>query len=181
MLTIQRTLKDKLAANNIGEVLQTLKKVFEQNNDAYDEVIALQNRYKRLVITQRKGTLSFDEETRLLNNLIANIASIINDITAREEEAYELETAIFTKILIISRTEERSAAMKKLFSEDYYKEVKYLVPKEIVAIEELQPYEIIIFDNMDTDENYFEHYTHCLLYTSPSPRDQRGSRMPSSA
>ena len=25
------------------------------------------------------------------------------------------------------------------------------------------------------------HYTDCLLYTSPSPRDQRGSRMPSSA
>ena len=24
-------------------------------------------------------------------------------------------------------------------------------------------------------------YTVCLLYTSPSPRDQRGSRMPSSA
>ena len=26
-----------------------------------------------------------------------------------------------------------------------------------------------------------EDYTNCLLYTSPSPRDQRGSRMPSSA
>ena len=25
------------------------------------------------------------------------------------------------------------------------------------------------------------NYTPCLLYTSPSPRDQRGSRMPSSA
>ena len=25
------------------------------------------------------------------------------------------------------------------------------------------------------------HYKRCLLYTSPSPRDQRGSRMPSSA
>ena len=25
------------------------------------------------------------------------------------------------------------------------------------------------------------HYDTCLLYTSPSPRDQRGSRMPSSA
>ena len=25
------------------------------------------------------------------------------------------------------------------------------------------------------------HYAICLLYTSPSPRDQRGSRMPSSA
>ena len=27
----------------------------------------------------------------------------------------------------------------------------------------------------------FNNYKHCLLYTSPSPRDQRGSRMPSSA
>ena len=27
----------------------------------------------------------------------------------------------------------------------------------------------------------FEHIKNCLLYTSPSPRDQRGSRMPSSA
>ena len=26
-----------------------------------------------------------------------------------------------------------------------------------------------------------ELYYNCLLYTSPSPRDQRGSRMPSSA
>ena len=26
-----------------------------------------------------------------------------------------------------------------------------------------------------------DHYGPCLLYTSPSPRDQRGSRMPSSA
>ena len=26
-----------------------------------------------------------------------------------------------------------------------------------------------------------DHYVPCLLYTSPSPRDQRGSRMPSSA
>ena len=26
-----------------------------------------------------------------------------------------------------------------------------------------------------------DHFVNCLLYTSPSPRDQRGSRMPSSA
>ena len=29
-------------------------------------------------------------------------------------------------------------------------------------------------------ENNYDSYV-CLLYTSPSPRDQRGSRMPSSA
>ena len=31
------------------------------------------------------------------------------------------------------------------------------------------------------DEDPFRRPTDCLLYTSPSPRDQRGSRMPSSA
>ena len=30
-------------------------------------------------------------------------------------------------------------------------------------------------------EKVREQYNGCLLYTSPSPRDQRGSRMPSSA
>ena len=38
--------------------------------------------------------------------------------------------------------------------------------------------------NQDRKNSYF-HYNkkgiYCLLYTSPSPRDQRGSRMPSSA
>ena len=31
------------------------------------------------------------------------------------------------------------------------------------------------------DDVYFVWLGGCLLYTSPSPRDQRGSRMPSSA
>ena len=31
------------------------------------------------------------------------------------------------------------------------------------------------------DAHEFALLFHCLLYTSPSPRDQRGSRMPSSA
>ena len=35
------------------------------------------------------------------------------------------------------------------------------------------------FENALTDSEVL--LEHCLLYTSPSPRDQRGSRMPSSA
>ena len=31
------------------------------------------------------------------------------------------------------------------------------------------------------EESLLDTYVICLLYTSPSPRDQRGSRMPSSA
>ena len=42
------------------------------------------------------------------------------------------------------------------------------------GIQELEEFEIAIFE----DEG---RYISCLLYTSPSPRDQSGSRMPSSA
>ena len=43
---------------------------------------------------------------------------------------------------------------------------------------EMQPEQL----TMNVDENYQEGLaSDCLLYTSPSPRDQRGSRMPSSA
>ena len=42
------------------------------------------------------------------------------------------------------------------------------------------------FDNSDSSEigdngDQTDRISICLLYTSPSPRDQRGSRMPSSA
>ena len=36
-------------------------------------------------------------------------------------------------------------------------------------------------DFLDADKKHFDGPKVCLLYTSPSPRDQRGSRMPSSA
>ena len=40
-----------------------------------------------------------------------------------------------------------------------------------------------VIDTIKRGEKVFDHYGHlisgtCLLYTSPSPRDQRGSRMP---
>ena len=37
------------------------------------------------------------------------------------------------------------------------------------------------FHNRDISQSDFTGSMFCLLYTSPSPRDQRGSRMPSSA
>ena len=35
--------------------------------------------------------------------------------------------------------------------------------------------------NHGIEKDLIDQVFHCLLYTSPSPRDQRGSRMPSSA
>ena len=47
---------------------------------------------------------------------------------------------------------------------------------------ELVKYGVVVLDDDDDDDGEdSEEDNDCLLYTSPSPRDQRGSRMPSSA
>ena len=43
------------------------------------------------------------------------------------------------------------------------------------------PFEKKNFKPAEKSESLGRLAIHCLLYTSPSPRDQRGSRMPSSA
>ena len=60
-------------------------------------------------------------------------------------------------------------------------------PREIQLEDDLPPYmtegvanDIAEIFNTPLSGAYNWDYT-CLLYTSPSPRDQRGSRMPSSA
>ena len=59
-----------------------------------------------------------------------------------------------------------------LFNEDGWNYIGYFSPDFDGNIEIDSNQQILIIN----DDIYF-----CLLYTSPSPRDQRGSRMPSSA
>ena len=49
----------------------------------------------------------------------------------------------------------------------------------IAAVLDVDSTQFSTFDSVD--QKYLEQICVCLLYTSPSPRDQRGSRMPSSA
>ena len=53
-----------------------------------------------------------------------------------------------------------------------------LTTKGPAAVEAAAPYGLHTIAGVPVFLNY---YASCLLYTSPSPRDQRGSRMPSSA
>ena len=73
------------------------------------------------------------------------------------------------------------------FSEDDFEELD-LLGEEIDAMtdeELIDMMEDLILETAQDDQDLIEICEHleeaCLLYTSPSPRDQRGSRMPSSA
>ena len=62
---------------------------------------------------------------------------------------------------------------------------RYLEAPLVVAVEILSPStrsKDLVWKRDKYERSGVEHYwIICLLYTSPSPRDQRGSRMPSSA
>ena len=68
--------------------------------------------------------------------------------------------------VILTHSQPRSGAFSKLFGQSQI---------ELLQVLDKKP-EKIFRDRMWGDLGYI-----CLLYTSPSPRDQRGSRMPSSA
>ena len=57
------------------------------------------------------------------------------------------------------------------------KEIKTEEAVDEVALE----YPVYDFESLTPFLSKKDNKTYCLLYTSPSPRDQRGSRMPSSA
>ena len=55
--------------------------------------------------------------------------------------------------------------------------------KKIALLEKVSEpsWDNFLYELDETVDEIQRFYSPCLLYTSPSPRDQRGSRMPSSA
>ena len=74
--------------------------------------------------------------------------------------------------------------MRKLISKGQYKEGEAEVRNQIKLAKALEKDVFIIgsYNAMGVINSIlYQNDSACLLYTSPSPRDQRGSRMPSSA
>ena len=120
----------------------------------------IENRINNKVIAAKHTT----PDTLKLNQLLAEMVEAgceyafmevsSHAIDQKRIEGIEFEGAIFTNL-----THDHL---------DYHKDFKsYLYAKKQ------------LFDNLN--KKAFVITNNCLLYTSPSPRDQRGSRMPSSA
>ena len=71
--------------------------------------------------------------------------------------------------------------LEQLGSDSYIHFYKDLKPVQTEAIEEILADEGEDITVLGDETKFIARINPCLLYTSPSPRDQRGSRMPSSA
>eukprot|EP00829_Urostomides_striatus_P011207 TRINITY_DN2744_c0_g1_i8.p2 TRINITY_DN2744_c0_g1~~TRINITY_DN2744_c0_g1_i8.p2 ORF type:complete len:219 (-),score=97.49 TRINITY_DN2744_c0_g1_i8:17-640(-) len=99
------------------------------------------------------------EHKKAEDRRIKRISGLVSKLKERHEKIISSATEIYNKRLHSSKAKKQEID-EKLFISDKQRE---RAKKE--KIEKLKEYNLKI----------------CLLYTSPSPRDQRGSRMPSSA
>ena len=101
--------------------------------------------------TAQTGTITFDENT----SSVAIVIPIVNDNIIEATEAFDLILSNITSNIGVGFVDGNTTntAVGTILDDDAN-----------------DPGTGVAFDN-----------TACLLYTSPSPRDQRGSRMPSSA
>ena len=86
------------------------------------------------------------------------------------------------QVTIVANTEnpvndEQLASLKKLISKAY----KVVPGLNLFGDYEMDKTKLGPAIDMDSLRDVYGKVNSCLLYTSPSPRDQRGSRMPSSA
>ena len=101
---------------------------------------------------------------------LADIHFLLNDVFQADEVFAAMpETEEVTKDIVAAILEEAAKIAEQMLS----------------PINQSGDQEACHFDNgiVTTPKGFKEAYEaySCLLYTSPSPRDQRGSRMPSSA
>lgn len=143
---LQLQLKN-LLIRNTGEVLQALLKVFANNQEAYNEVILQTQRLERLRKAIRKGTAPGSEENTELNTINDAVLSLIDDISPEEAAAYELENAIFKRILVVCKSAEREEYMRRLFPPQYYKGVEYDISEKPRPAASVNQFDLLVFDN----------------------------------
>ena len=153
--------------------------------NAHDDKM-IRAKAKAMIIKVKKGTL----ERPPLPNTASNKSSEQETLNTVEEETLEKIGPKIKKYLVEkfpgSLIENSLDGIIQIGREHWFEIAQYLKSDSELLFDSLQCQMGIDLgeDNLESRYNLHSlqhnHYV-CLLYTSPSPRDQRGSRMPSSA
>lgn len=173
---IQSQLKD-LITRNSREVLQILRKIYDNNKQYHNEVIELLTRFNRLSGDRRTNVKSTENLEVQINQLNRSIIELIDLISEEEAAAYELEQSIFQRILVVCKSPTREEYLENLFPSNYYKELKVEGSGVPLPMEEANAFDLIIFDNYPPGEkddpnellkHYLDNTIPYILYFGPN-------------
>ena len=177
---IQLQAKQKLKAyyGNINErqFRNIYKKASMLKGDTSENLIGLLERRLDSVIYRAKFATTIFSARQLINHghVKVNGKKVnISSYSVREEDTIEIrDKSKQLAIIDIALASKEREAPEYIQMDEKNKKFKFIrIPK----FDEV-PYPVIMEPNL-----VIEYYSSCLLYTSPSPRDMRRSRMPSSA
>lgn len=168
---LQEHLKSRLITS-IDDTLKQLRVAFEKNEEVYDSIILLTAEYTSLLQKELIRTESADEIGLKMNGLRSRILTLIKLITEAETKRYNFSFTRLEKILVLSPTEQRKGEMKKLFPDQLWKRVAFYTTTDLSSINELDTYELLVFDNHDSPdpdrppalEYLLEHTTKYILF-----------------
>ena len=130
----------------------------------------LTNGYIRLVVTRGSGSLGLD----IRRTSDPQIIIIADSISLYPDELYESGLPLVTASTIRNHSAALSPRIKSL---NYLNNIMAKVEGQDAGTVEA----LMLNHKGEVAECTGDNIFICLLYTCPSPRDQRGSRMPSSA
>lgn len=175
-IDIQEQLKD-LITRNTGEVLQVLRKIFDNNKDRLNEVVLLLARFYKYRASLRKNLLTHQQEALEFSWINDKVLELVDLISEEEAAAYELEQSIFQRILVVCKSPTREEYLENLFPSNYYKELKVEGSGVPLPMEEANAFDLIIFDNHPPGEkddpnellkHYLDNTTPYILYFGPN-------------
>lgn len=151
MIALHSQLKDRLIKND-GEVLQELKQIFSGDREKHNLVIELSAQLNILRLDSIRGGLSRQDEQAEGTRIRTRILTLIDLITPEEAAAYELENAIFQRLLAVCKVPEREAEMRRLFPKNYYKQVEFDTSGAPLPEDYVNQFDLVIFDNFPHGE-----------------------------
>lgn len=164
-------LKKMIAADIAGNALKKLEQVLNEQGDCYNVFIVLTMDFKRLNRRLHLGeTLSAE-----LNGLINRILEFIDQLQEEHlKPTAELQEEIFERILVVCKSKDREAFMRQLFPAQYWKGIAYDI-EQPRPIEEVNQFNLVIFDNSPFDKEdttllkyYLDQTSPYLLYFGPT-------------
>ena len=146
------------------ELLSSMRSV--KSEEASEMLVALTKIMDKFDVTELENV----KEDSMISKLFKNVGNTVAKLFQKYDTmGYEVEKVYVLLKKYEADIKESNAHLKKLYDGNlhYYQLLeKYIVAGEL-ALEEV--------------DHYLAVMSHCLLYTSPSPRDLSTSRMPSSA
>ena len=123
---------------------------------------------QKLTYTDDRDKIIINDVTRITSPETTEYNFQYKDFQLKDEDHFSIQD-------ILERAEE--------YDKVHVKGKLFEVKEKVVKNKDLKLASGLLSDGINTIpiDIWRPHCSSCLLYTSPSPRDQRGSRMPSSA